>query len=86
MRASVGGSVGCPDRRDVADSMWSLLAAIDDGRVQATDMQRSYLEGAAVALAGMVELDQLAEGRLAELDALDHGAALDELARDEWPE
>jgi hypothetical protein len=46
----VGGSVADLASADVVSSLRSLLVAIDDGRVAATDLQRAYLEGAVVAL------------------------------------
>lgn len=59
MRESEGGSIGCPARVDVAESLWSLLRAVDDGRVQATATQRSYLEGVAIAMSGLLEFEPL---------------------------
>ncbi len=54
----VGGSVDDRTVAEVAVSMRALLAALDEGRIEATRTQRAYLAGVADML------DQLAGPRL----------------------
>jgi len=55
--AGEGGSVDDRSVTEVAVSLRRLLDAVDGGEVDASEVQRAYLTGAAEAL------DELAEGR-----------------------
>jgi hypothetical protein len=48
--SGVGGSVDDRSVSEVIDGLRSLLGAIDDGRIEATDAQRAYLQGAVDSL------------------------------------
>ena len=45
-----GGSVDDKPVPGIIEGLRSLIAAIDDGRIEATDAQRAYLRGAIDAL------------------------------------
>jgi hypothetical protein len=45
-----GGSVDDRTVAEVAEGMWTLLAAVHDGRLECPPARRHRLEGAAVAL------------------------------------
>lgn len=57
MRGVEGGSVADLSVPEVIGGLRALLAAIDAGRIEATDVQRAYLAGACDALDALADLD-----------------------------
>lgn len=56
--AGEGGSVDDRTVPEVIEGLRSLMGAIDDGRIEATDAQRAYLGGAVDALVVISERPQ----------------------------
>jgi hypothetical protein len=50
-----GGSVDDRTVPEIIEGLRSLIAAVDDGRIEATDAQRSYLQGAVDSLVAISE-------------------------------
>jgi hypothetical protein len=55
MRGGEGGSVADLSVPEVIGGLRALLAAIDAGRIEATDAQRAYLAGAVDTLTAISE-------------------------------
>jgi hypothetical protein len=50
MSGGAGGSVDDRTVPEVIEGLRSLIAAVDGGRIEATDAQRAYLQGAVDSL------------------------------------